>query len=71
MKRALIAAIPFVMLAAVILLRAWDPLPVEQVRFLVFDTYQRLKPRSYDPGAPVRIVDIDNASLARIGQWPW
>src|SRR5687767_1346700 len=58
MKRALIAAIPYLMLAAVILLRAWDPLPVEQVRFLVFDTYQRLKPRAYDPGAPVRIVDI-------------
>jgi adenylate cyclase len=71
MKRALIAAIPYLMLAAVILLRAWDPLPVEQVRFLVFDTYQRLKPRAYDPGAPVRIVDIDNASLTRIGQWPW
>src|SRR4029079_1518879 len=57
--------------ALVVVLRAWDPLPVEQLRFLVFDTYQRLKPRSYDPNAPVRIVDIDDASLARIGQWPW
>ncbi|HXV24708.1 MAG TPA: CHASE2 domain-containing protein [Alphaproteobacteria bacterium] len=71
MKRALIAAIPFLVFATVIVLRVWDPYPIEQLRYLVFDTYQRLKPRVYDPGAPVRIVDIDNASLARIGQWPW
>jgi adenylate cyclase len=71
MKRALVAAIPFLVFAAVVVLRAWDPLPIQQVRFLVFDTYQRIEPRTYDPGAPVRIVDVDNASLARIGQWPW
>ncbi|MCI0428949.1 MAG: CHASE2 domain-containing protein [Rhodospirillales bacterium] len=71
MKRVLVAAIPFVVFAAVVLLRIWDPLPIEQLRFLVFDTYQRLKPREYDPGVPVRIIDIDNASLERIGQWPW
>ena len=29
-----------------------------------------LAPRPYQP-APVRIVDIDEASLARLGQWPW
>ena len=71
MKRALVAAIPFLVFAAVIVLRAWDPLPIQQIRFLVFDTYQRIDPRAYDPSAPVRIVDIDNASLARVGQWPW
>ena len=71
MKRALVAAIPFLVFAAVVALRAWDPLPIQQVRFLVFDTYQRIDPRPYDPNAPVRIVDIDNASLARVGQWPW
>ena len=36
----------------------------------VFDYYQRLAPRSYQD-APVRIVDIDDASLAKVGQWPW
>ena len=36
----------------------------------VFDYYQRLEPRAYQD-APVRIVDIDDASLARLGQWPW
>lgn len=38
---------------------------------LIFDSYQRADPRRWDPQAPVRIVDIDDASLARIGQWPW
>jgi adenylate cyclase len=71
MKRVLITVIPLLVFALVVVLRAWDPLPVEQLRLLVFDTYQRLKPRAYDPAAPVRIVDIDDASLARIGQWPW
>ncbi len=37
----------------------------------MFDTYLNLKPRQVDPKLPVRIVDIDDASLARIGQWPW
>jgi len=39
---------------------------------LVFDSYQRLSPRIYDPDSPVRIIDIDDESLKRYGrQWPW
>ena len=39
---------------------------------LVFDGYQRLAPRVYDPASPIRIVDIDDESLRRYGrQWPW
>ena len=26
---------------------------------------------SYDPNLPIRVVDIDEQSLAKIGQWPW
>ena len=37
---------------------------------LVFDGYQRLKPRQ-EAGAPVVVVDIDEVSLAKIGEWPW
>lgn len=37
---------------------------------LVFDTYQRLAPRQVDR-FPVVIVDIDDASLAALGRWPW
>lgn len=35
-----------------------------------FDTFQRWKPRTYQP-APVRIIDINEESLAKYGQWPW
>jgi adenylate cyclase len=37
---------------------------------VTFDAYQRLSPRPYGD-APVRVVDIDEASLAAFGQWPW
>ncbi len=37
---------------------------------LVFDFYQNLKPRA-EAGAPIVIVDVDEASLREIGQWPW
>ena len=43
---------------------------VDRIRHLVFDSYQRLTPRTMtDEG--VRILDIDNAALAELGQWPW
>jgi adenylate cyclase len=71
MRRLLIGAIPFVVLAAMLVLRAWDPLPLQELRWLAFDNYQRFEPRIYDPAMPVRIVDLDDDSLARIGQWPW
>ncbi len=38
---------------------------------LVFDQYQRWKPRPYDFSAPVRIIDIDDESIHLIGRWPW
>ncbi len=52
------------------LIRLLDPPQVKLARELLFDEYQRLAPRSYAP-LPVRIVDIDEASLKAIGQWPW
>jgi adenylate cyclase len=50
--------------------RAFDPDQLKLARELVFDQYQRLAPRAYEP-MPVRVVDIDEASLEEIGQWPW
>ncbi len=52
-------------------LRIWDPSPVARMRSLVFDSYQQISPRPYDPSLPVRIVDIDEESLKQVGQWPW
>ena len=38
---------------------------------MVFDTYQQIEPREFNPELPLRIVDIDEESLKKIGQWPW
>jgi len=66
---------PFALLASglillLLVLRVLDPAPVVALREAYFDQLQRLAPRqALDP--PVRVVDIDEASLAEIGQWPW
>jgi adenylate cyclase len=49
---------------------AWSPAPVQAVRESLFDNYQRLLPRERR-SAPVTIVEIDEATLAAQGQWPW
>ena len=36
-----------------------------------FDTFQRVLPREVYSEDPVVIIDIDDRSLAEIGQWPW
>jgi adenylate cyclase len=41
------------------------------VENLVFDQYQRWKPRPYAFDQPVRVVDIDDESIHLIGRWPW
>jgi adenylate cyclase len=56
---------------AVVLMAVAKPPFLPDLSRLIFDWYQRLDPRVWDPASPVRIVDIDDESLARIGQWPW
>ncbi|MCZ6863805.1 MAG: CHASE2 domain-containing protein [Alphaproteobacteria bacterium] len=63
--------IPLVMLVLMLGLRVADPGILQQIRWLTFDTYQRLAPRAYNPDLPVKIIDIDDESLERLGQWPW
>ena len=69
------ARIPFLaallVLIGALVVRAADPVGLSRLRDVAFDVYQRLKPRPYNPATPVRIVDIDEASLAEYGQWPW
>jgi adenylate cyclase len=63
-------AVGFAALFATLALAVSDFQLVERVRYLVFDSYQRLTPRATtDEG--VRIIDIDNKALAELGQWPW
>ncbi len=72
LKPRIVSILPLVLfLIGACALRAEDPEPVVRLRYLLFDTYQRLKSRIYDPAIPVRIVDIDDRSIAEIGQWPW
>jgi adenylate cyclase len=43
---------------------------LDRFGFLLFDSYERAGPRAYED-APVRVVDIDDESIRRLGQWPW
>lgn len=58
------------LLTLLIAIRLLDPPAVQQTRLKIFDLYQLAKPRIADK-RPVVIVDIDEASLEKIGQWPW
>ncbi|MEN0041964.1 MAG: adenylate/guanylate cyclase domain-containing protein [Pseudomonadota bacterium] len=48
----------------------WPSKPLTPLDTLVFDSYQRLKPRVW-AGTDVVVLDVDEASIRRIGQWPW
>jgi adenylate cyclase len=70
MLRRLSILLPMAILVFALGLRYADPPAVERLRLAVFDEYQRLKPRAWAE-ADVRVIDIDDASLDRLGQWPW
>jgi adenylate cyclase len=59
------------LLIPLLVLRVWDPAALEVLRLKVFDLYQIASPRQPQPQQPVVIIDIDEESLAEIGQWPW
>lgn len=42
---------------------------LQRMQYLTFDTFNKIKPR--DPTNSVIIIDIDEESLATLGQWPW
>ncbi|MBT5752983.1 MAG: adenylate/guanylate cyclase domain-containing protein [Rhodospirillaceae bacterium] len=62
--------LPLAILALAVTLRLSEPTAIINIRADAFDTFQRLQPREYTP-VPVRIIDLDDASLERLGQWPW
>jgi adenylate cyclase len=63
-------AVCILLLFALVPLRLADPRPLEELRVRTFDFFQVLRPRPQEI-RPVIIVDIDEASLKAIGQWPW
>lgn len=62
--------LPIISVAFGLALLLLDPLPMQTLRNNLFDQYQRWHPRDYVE-VPVRIIDIDEATLSRLGQWPW
>ena len=69
-RRHLVYLVPLITLAAGLALYRVDPDVLQTFRLKSFDLYQQLKPRPYVP-APIKVLDLDNESLERLGQWPW
>ena len=62
--------VPLAVTLAALAVALLDPAPLQALRNLAFDHYQRWAAQPYRP-SPVRVIDIDQQSLERIGQWPW
>ncbi|MGB0683838.1 MAG: CHASE2 domain-containing protein [Magnetovibrionaceae bacterium] len=65
--------IGFLLLIGFVVLQVADPEPIQFARVKVFDFYQQIQPRDIPPAEqkPVTIIDLDEESLAEVGQWPW
>jgi adenylate cyclase len=63
-------ALCLALLAALLFLRVVDPHVLQEIRLRTFDTYQVIHPREATQ-RPVVIVDVDEESLRKLGQWPW
>ena len=70
MKRQMVYVIPALMLLAALGLRLEDPQFLQVFRLKLFDLYNQIQPREYQQ-VPVAVLDIDDETLARGGQWPW
>ncbi len=69
-RHGVIYLLPLAVLLVAIGARVVAPDMLDRLSLIAFDLYQRTSPRQ--PGnAPIRIVDIDDKSLAKMGQWPW
>lgn len=58
------------LLMVAMVLRVEDPAVIEGLRLRAFDLFQQVQPRTVAQQS-VAIVDIDEQSLAALGQWPW
>ena len=70
MKRSLVWVVPLLLLTVCIWVRGYDLPMVESVRLRIFDELQRQFPATWED-TDVRVIDLDDDSLARMGQWPW
>jgi adenylate cyclase len=58
-------------LALVVIVQLADPAPLQRLRMLAFDSFQTITPRELAEENVTAIVDVDEESIERIGQWPW
>jgi adenylate cyclase len=70
LRRSLIYLLPFTLLFFALSIRVTASDLLERLSLLCFDFYQKAAPRMAGD-VPIRVVDIDDQSLKRIGQWPW
>jgi adenylate cyclase len=70
-RRGLVYWLPLALLLAMVAAHLVLPKWVDRFSLLAFDFYQTQLPRPMPDDAPVVIVDIDEQSLNRFGQWPW
>src|SRR5690606_17413223 len=70
-REALAFCFGLLVITALTMLRAADPYILQVAREASFDTFQQWRPRQAPDDLPIRIIDIDEASLAELGQWPW
>lgn len=65
------AVLPLVVIFCLLAVQFHDPLFRVRLRDMSFDQLQKLHPGQYAEAIPVRVVAIDDPSLAAVGQWPW
>jgi adenylate cyclase len=70
LRRGGLYLLPLSVLVLAVAARLAIPGLLDRGALAVFDLYQRAAPRETSD-LPIRIVDIDDASLKELGQWPW
>jgi adenylate cyclase len=64
-----IIGIGLIVLSLSVILRLWDPYPVEVMRLKGLDFYQRQQEKTVSNN--IAVVEIDEDALEQNGQWPW
>ncbi len=50
---------------------ALNPFWIERIELQVLDSVQSTQPWAIDKPSQVTVVDVDEESIAKLGQWPW
>jgi adenylate cyclase len=70
LRRGLIYLLPLALLVIAVGARIAASDQLERLSLFCFDLYQKAAPRQAGD-VPISIVDIDDKSLNKLGQWPW